>query len=81
MKKIQAFPTLKLFKDGKVIPPDYRGDRTVDAFTEFVKSRIATDDRLASLTPDQLEEHLKAEEIRNEEHPGCMMSGFLLVNR
>ena len=79
--KVQAFPMLRLFKDGEIQPPDYRSDRTVDAFTAFLKSKITTDDHVAKLDPAQQEQHKKAEEMRRDDHPGCMMSGFLLVNR
>lgn len=79
--KIQAFPMLKLFKDGVVQPPDYRSDRTVDAFVEFLKSRISAAEFVSKLSPQEKEAHLKAEESRRDDHPGCMMSGFLLVNR
>lgn len=30
---VRAFPTLRLFKGGKPLSPDYREDRTVEAFT------------------------------------------------
>jgi len=80
-QRIQAFPNLRLFKDDVVQPPDYRNDRTVPAMLEFVKSRLAVDDQLAQLHPDQQREHrAKQLELRND-HPGCMMTGFLLVNK
>merc|ERR1719348_2141239 len=34
--KVQSFPTLKFFKDGKVI--DYKGGRTLEDFVKFVES-------------------------------------------
>lgn len=37
---IQGYPTVKLFKDGKLIE-EYNGPRTVEAFTDFVKSKTA----------------------------------------
>lgn len=79
--KVQAFPMLRLFKDGEIQPPDYRSDRTVDAFVAFIKTKITTDDHVARLDPVQQEAHKKSEELRRDDHPGCMMSGFLLVNR
>ena len=80
-QKIQAFPMLRLFKDGEAQSPDYRSDRTVDAFTEYIKAKLAADDMVARMAPEQREAHLIAEEKRKDDHPGCMMSGFLLVNR
>lgn len=79
--KIQAFPMLRVFKDGEVQPPDYRSDRTVDALTAFIKSKITTDTHVARLDPAQQEAHKQAQEARRNDHPGCMLSGFLLVNR
>jgi hypothetical protein len=45
--RVQAFPTVKLFKDNVVQPPDYRSDRTVDAFMEYVKSKLSLETQLA----------------------------------
>jgi hypothetical protein len=78
---VQAFPMLRLFKDGEAQPPDYRSDRTVDAFVGYLKTKITTDDHVARMDPVQQEAHKKSEELRRDDHPGCMMSGFLLVNR
>jgi len=38
---INAYPTLRLFKDGKVIHPRYSGERTVEAFMDFVGKIMA----------------------------------------
>lgn len=34
---VRAFPTLRLFKSGKALSPDYREDRTVEAFTVYTE--------------------------------------------
>lgn len=78
-QKIQAFPNLRLFKHGEVQPPDYRSDRTIEAFSEFINSRLAKDEALSHLLPHEQIEHLEKE--KDIDHPGCMMSGILLVNR
>jgi len=78
-QKIQAFPNLRLFKHGEVQPPDYRSDRTIEAFSEFINSRLAKDEALSHLLPHEQAEHLEKE--KDIDHPGCMMSGILLVNR
>jgi protein disulfide-isomerase-like protein len=78
---IQAFPTLRIFKDTTVQPPDYRSDRTTDALLEFVRSRLATDEQVAQMSAKEQEEHKERQEQQRDDHPGCMMSGFLLVNR
>lgn len=80
-QKVQAFPMLKVFKDGEIQPPDYRSDRTVEALTAFIKSKITTDTHVARLDPAQQEAHKQQQELRRNDHPGCMLSGFLLVNR
>lgn len=80
-EKIQAFPMLRLFKHAVVQPPDYRSDRTLEALTEFVKGRLAKDEVLALMPPQEREEHEEQRKLEKDDHPGCMMSGFLLVNR
>jgi protein disulfide-isomerase-like protein len=80
-QKIQAFPTLRLFKRGQAQPPDYRNDRTVDALSEFVKSRLALDEQLKLMQPEEREAHEENTLAKRDDHPGCMMVGYLLVNR
>jgi protein disulfide-isomerase-like protein len=79
--KIQAFPTLRMFKDGEPSQPDYRNDRTVEAFIEFVKQRLAQDAQVAQMDPATREAHETRKENMRTDHPGCLLSGFLLVNR
>mmetsp|Transcript_7948 Transcript_7948/g.13183 ORF Transcript_7948/g.13183 Transcript_7948/m.13183 type:complete len:464 (+) Transcript_7948:78-1469(+) len=80
-QKIQAFPLLRLFKHGTAQPPDYRSDRTVEALTEFVSQRLAKDEVLSLMAPHERVEHEEKAKEDRDDHPGCMMSGFLLVNR
>jgi len=82
-QKIQAFPTLRMFKEGVVQSPDYTSDRTVDAFVEFAKSRLAKDEALSHLLPHEQIEHQEKEKVDNQhhQHPGCMLIGSILVNR
>ena len=79
-QRVQAFPLIRLFKGTDAIS-DYRSDRTVDAFTEFVKNTLSKDEQYKELTTAQ--QVVKLQELDTEKtvHPGCMMSGFLLVNR
>lgn len=79
--RIQAFPSLRLFKDGVAQPPDYREDRTVDALTNFVNARLAMDEHVKRLSPEAKDKHLEEMEANRDDHPGCMISGYLLVNR
>lgn len=78
--QIRAFPMLKFFKGKEHVLPDYSSDRSVNAFLEFVRTRLNIEDQVKQMSPEQLEAH---EESKKEHvvHPGCLMSGFLLVNR
>eukprot|EP01042_Synura_sphagnicola_P001410 gene1410-1606_t len=78
---IQAFPALRFFKDKDAQPPDYRSDRTVDALVEFVRQRVALDEQLAQMEPDAKLAHDIKKELLKDDHPGCLLSGYLLVNR
>eukprot|EP00607_Mallomonas_marina_P001957 CAMPEP_0182428972 /NCGR_PEP_ID=MMETSP1167-20130531/25169_1 /TAXON_ID=2988 /ORGANISM="Mallomonas Sp, Strain CCMP3275" /LENGTH=386 /DNA_ID=CAMNT_0024612237 /DNA_START=330 /DNA_END=1490 /DNA_ORIENTATION=+ len=79
--RIQAFPALRLFKDSQPQSPDYRSDRTVEAFTEFIKSRLAQDEQVANMDEQAKKAHEDRKEMIRDDHPGCLLSGFLLVNR
>jgi len=79
--RIQAFPTLRVFKEGEQYPPDYRDDRTVEALMNYIKNRLMVDEHIAKLPePDQVR-HKEMIKENADEHPGCLLSGFLLVNR
>jgi protein disulfide-isomerase-like protein len=80
-QKIQAFPMMRLFKHGQPQPPDYRQDRTVESFLEFLKERLSHDEQLQKLTEEERKIHAERKAATKDDHPGCMMSGFLLVNR
>ena len=64
-----AFPTLRRYKSGKAIMPDYKGDRTVDALISFAKEWVDEGDDDDDDAGDW------------EHHPGCQVSGHLMVNR
>ena len=73
-ERVMAFPTLRWYENGKSVMPDYRGDRTVDALIEYSKKRV----NKAEGDGDDDDES-DVEEI--EHHPGCQVSGHLMVNR
>ena len=81
VQRIQAFPSIRLFKKGKGVPPEYRDDRTVDALINYVKNRLMVDEHLAKLPPPEQIKHEEMIKMNLDEHPGCLLSGFLLVNR
>ena len=80
-QKIQAFPTLRWFKSGIPNPPDYRSDRTVEAFTTYIKDKLSIDHQLEQLPPEEKAAHHERMKDNANDHPGCMMTGFVLVNR
>ena len=78
-QSIQAFPTLRLFYKGVVQNPDYRGDRTVEALMDNLKSKISINQHISKLPESVQQEHRDAH--GTEVYPGCLLAGFLLVNR
>ena len=71
-ERVMAFPTLRWYENGKASMPDYRGDRTVEALLEYAKRRVGS----AEADDDDA-----ANEFGEEHHPGCQVSGHLMVNR
>ena len=80
-QKIQAFPNLRMFKHSQPQPPDYRSDRTTEALMEFVHARLSLDEQIKLMKPEEKLAHEERVAEQKDDHPGCMMSGFLLVNR
>lgn len=78
--QIRAFPMLKWFNKKEHLLPDYSSDRSVNAFVEFSKKHMSMEEQVKQMTPPQLEAH-EATKKNHVVHPGCLMSGFLLVNR
>lgn len=72
-QKIQAFPTLRLFKENKPQLPDYKLDRTVDALTSFVKSRLEQDENLNKLSEERKHVIQERAATNTKDHPGCMV--------
>jgi len=73
--RVHAFPTIRLFKKGESFL-DYNLDRTVDALSRFLKENakpLGVVIPEVRITPGGL--------VKPNEHIGCQMSGFLLVNR
>ena len=77
---IRAFPTLRLYKGGKAIAPDYREDRTVDALTSYIERTLDLHAKIASSSPEHREK-IERTLFADSEFPGCLLTGFLLVNR
>jgi thiol-disulfide isomerase/thioredoxin len=71
-QQVRAFPTVRLYKDGAPAGADYKEDRTVTALMNFLKVRVQFDEMNKGWHPSHRDQ---------PEHPGCMLSGFVDVNR
>ena len=80
-QKIQAFPSLRMFVDGVPKSPDYRDDRTVEKFNEYIRTAVSHDEQLKAMDHHTRTQHLETIENERNDHPGCLITGFLLVNR
>lgn len=87
-QKIMAFPTVRWYHDGKPISPDYKMDRTVQALTGFAKRKLEMDEKFKewdkkAVDADDAERERKRQLYQQDrpEHPGCQVSGHLMVNR
>jgi len=82
-ERVMAFPTLRWMEDGKAVMPDYRGDRTVDGLVEYAKRRV--DDSKGGNNDNKSNNGdnraLANNEWDEDHHPGCQVSGHLMVNR
>eukprot|EP00521_Asterionellopsis_glacialis_P007318 CAMPEP_0195282160 /NCGR_PEP_ID=MMETSP0707-20130614/1159_1 /TAXON_ID=33640 /ORGANISM="Asterionellopsis glacialis, Strain CCMP134" /LENGTH=481 /DNA_ID=CAMNT_0040341113 /DNA_START=58 /DNA_END=1503 /DNA_ORIENTATION=- len=88
--RIMAFPTLRWYHNAEPIAPDYKMDRTVDALIGFAKRKLEMDAKYkewekkaqpGSTTDEQKEQKRKLYTQSRPEHPGCQVSGHLMVNR
>jgi len=75
-QRIQAFPTLRFFKDSQQYGVDYKQDRTVAAMVDFLKQKVELEKTMEDWHPRRKQRMLEI-----KEHPGCMVSGHVLVNR
>jgi len=75
---IQVFPSLRFYRHGEQTNQgEYRFDRTVDALLGFVNKRLDAE----SVYKQYPEAKVAHKQNWNSDHPGCLVSGFLLVNR
>jgi protein disulfide-isomerase-like protein len=80
-EKIMAFPGLRFYNKGIALNGDYRGDRTIEALTGYIRETLSEDIKVARMTHTDLAEHKEKKELARTDHPGCLLSGFLKVNR
>jgi hypothetical protein len=87
-QKIMAFPTLRWYHDGEPVSPDYKMDRTVTALIGYAKRKLDMDEKFKEWDKknEQADEEERARkrslyQQNRPEHPGCQVSGHLMVNR
>jgi len=86
-QRIQAFPTLRWFHNGEAQMPDYKMDRTVNQLMSFASRKLELDEKLKNWEKKKADGELKGDEKKpralstRPEHPGCQVSGYLMVNR
>jgi len=90
-QKVMAFPTLRWYHDKEPVTPDYKLDRTIDALTTFAKRKLEMDTRFKewktradkddSVSEEEVERKRNLYRQHRPDHPACMISGFLMVNR
>lgn len=77
-RNVGAFPTLIFFRHGvQVNHGEYRWDRTVDAMMQFIEKTLDTE----SIYKQYPEAQIAHKTNWNSDHPGCLVSGFLTVNK
>lgn len=86
--KVLAFPTLRWYHAGEPVSPDYKMDRTAEALVGFAKRKLDMDEKFKewdkkSEDLDEAERDRKRKLYQQDrpEHPGCQVSGHLMVNR
>jgi len=91
-QRVMAFPTLRWYKNGEAILPDYKMDRTVAALTGYAKRKLEMDQKYKDWE-SKMADARDANDANNNrraapsagnsrpEHPGCQVSGHLMVNR
>jgi len=79
-QKIQAFPTLRWYEDGKFMEPPYKSDRTVAALTSFAKRKLELNAKFKDWSSkEQGKTKAHYQELYNvPENPGCQVSGTLM---
>lgn len=85
--RVMAFPTVRWFHSGNPVEPDYRQDRTVNAMMAFARRKLEQDEKFKSWdkgrggNDDDAPGRANPAASGRPEHPGCQVSGHLMVNR
>lgn len=70
---MHALPTIQLFHNGHLVPPNYRGPRTVNDLVHFAEN--------AAVSKKKAEDAKVANLGKKRNDVGCSVSGHLLVHR
>mmetsp|Transcript_11079 Transcript_11079/g.18286 ORF Transcript_11079/g.18286 Transcript_11079/m.18286 type:complete len:464 (-) Transcript_11079:404-1795(-) len=81
--KIRSFPTLRFFVGDQPHMPDFKGDRTRNDLMKHLTEQVAQTGNLKTrLGDDQFQETLQRKQAMHDDHrSGCLLSGYLNVNR
>jgi protein disulfide-isomerase-like protein len=74
-QRVHGFPTLRLFKNSSVMPPDYNLDRTVESMFRFLKTKVFAVDN------ENVRQREAKKAAEHSRHYGCQLTGYLNVNR
>lgn len=81
-EQILAFPCLRWYENGKFAGPDYKLDRTVNAFTAHAKRKLSASAKYRDWEGNHKKGRKVPQPLYNPpENPGCQVSGTLIVNR
>lgn len=87
-QRIMAFPTLRWYHNGEFVSPDYKMDRTVNALVGYAKRKLDMDEKFKEwdkkepdADPEERDKKRKLYQQNRPDHPGCQVSGHLMVNR
>lgn len=87
-QKIMAFPTLRWYHEGQPVAPDYKMDRTVQSLLSFAKRKLEMDEKFKEWDKKnedkgdgEREQKRMLFQQHRPDHPGCQVSGHLMVNR
>ncbi|KAL3823291.1 hypothetical protein ACHAXA_003439 [Cyclostephanos tholiformis] len=84
-QRVMAFPTLRWYKGGEAIMPDYNQDRTVAALTGYAKRKLEMEQKYkdweAKVGEGSANMPKPSAGASRPAHPGCQVSGHLMVNR
>lgn len=77
---ITGFPSILSFYEGEREGGIYQGDRTVEAFHAYAKSKVNRDGKKWEENKERMKRYGKFD-LHQSDQVGCMLSGYIMVNR